>query len=318
MTNIMQDARMLALVFGLASLTVQSAAQAQPMPENERMRPPASEAPRTDLDERGPSDDAAERPRRDWREDERRFGGRFDRGDDAYRGGFDRGGRERDYWRDRGVPGSGREFDRDARDRRDSSMMRDGSMAMGHGWLARICGSEGNRIATSMVDRLEQLTQPTEGQRAPFEAVKDAAARANEIARTACPTERPITPPGRLAAAEKRLEALLQAIRTVRPTMEAFYGSLTDEQKARLLVEQAQPGGWGGWHERRETDRADRGFGRRPDRDRSERRDPDAEGWRDQDNDRARRSWRDRRPEEETPRQGPRDYDRDGWWRGRR
>ena len=62
-------------------------------------------------------------------------------------------------------------------------------------------------------------------------------------------------------------------------------------------------------------------FERRPDRDRSEHRDPDTERWRDRDNDRARRIWRDRRPEDDTPRQGSRDYDRDGWsddGRGRR
>ena len=247
------------------------------------------------------------------------FGGRFDR-DDADSRGFDRGGRERNDWRDRGERRGDREFDRDARARPDSSMIGDGSMAMGHGWLMRICGPDGNRLATLMVERLERLTQPTEGQRAALEALKDAAARASEIARAACPTERPITPPGRLAAAEKRLEALLQAVRTVRPAMEAFYGSLTDEQKARLLLAQARPSRSGGWHERRETDRTERGFDRRPDRDRRERRDPGAEGWRDEDSGRARRSWRDRRREEDAPRQGPRDYDRDGWpddWRGR-
>ena len=32
----------------------------------------------------------------------------------------------------------------------------------------------------------------------------------------------------------KRLEAMLQAVRTVRPTLEKFYQYLTDEQKARI------------------------------------------------------------------------------------
>jgi hypothetical protein len=318
MTNIMQNARVLVLVFGLAPLAVASAALTQSLPEAERMRPPATDAPpRTDFDERGRTDDARERPRRDWREDERRFGGRFDR-DDAESRGFDRGGRERDDWRNRGERPGGREFDRDARDRPDPSMMGDGSMAMGHGWLMRICGTDGNRLATLMVDRLERLTQPTESQRAPLETLKDAAARASEIARAACPTERPITPPGRLAAAEKRLEALLQAVRTVRPAMEAFYGSLTDEQKARLLIATARPSRSGSWQRRETNPRVDRGYDRRPDDERSERSARGAERWRNEDTDRPRRSWGDRR--EDGPRQGPRDYDRDSWpddWRGR-
>ena len=33
---------------------------------------------------------------------------------------------------------------------------------------------------------------------------------------------------------EKRMDAMLQAIRTVRPALEALYATLSDEQKARL------------------------------------------------------------------------------------
>jgi hypothetical protein len=39
-----------------------------------------------------------------------------------------------------------------------------------------------------------------------------------------------------LAAAEKRLSALLDAVRLVRPAMDEYYGSLSDEQKARLYI----------------------------------------------------------------------------------
>ena len=44
----------------------------------------------------------------------------------------------------------------------------------------------------------------------------------------------PLTPPGRLDAMTARLEATLQAVQTVRPALEAFYASLTDEQKERF------------------------------------------------------------------------------------
>jgi hypothetical protein len=33
---------------------------------------------------------------------------------------------------------------------------------------------------------------------------------------------------------EKRMDTMLQAIRTMRPALEAFYATLSDEQKARL------------------------------------------------------------------------------------
>jgi hypothetical protein len=43
-----------------------------------------------------------------------------------------------------------------------------------------------------------------------------------------------MTPPGRLAAMEGRLNAMLQALDVVQPALVDFYGSLTDEQKARF------------------------------------------------------------------------------------
>ena len=52
--------------------------------------------------------------------------------------------------------------------------------------------------------------------------------------RTACPTDVPTTMVGRMEVMEKRLDAMLQAVRTVRPALEAFYATLSDEQKASL------------------------------------------------------------------------------------
>jgi hypothetical protein len=42
---------------------------------------------------------------------------------------------------------------------------------------------------------------------------------------------------------EKQLEAMLQAVKTVRPAFDAFYASLNDEQKGRL--DTLSPGHWG-------------------------------------------------------------------------
>ena len=145
-------------------------------------------------------------------------------------------------------------------------MMERGAMMQPFG-MAHFCGPDGGRMGGMMIERLERATQPTAEQRAGFDQLKDAAGRAAEIMRGACTTERPVTPTGRLAAAEKRLAAMLEAVRTVRPAMDAYYNSLSDEQKARLTL--AQPhmgrGGMGErWRERMQrwrerTDRDDRG-----------------------------------------------------------
>jgi hypothetical protein len=52
--------------------------------------------------------------------------------------------------------------------------------------------------------------------------------------KSSCQTDDALTPPARLAAAGKRLQVMLQAITTVRPALDDFYGKLTDEQKAQF------------------------------------------------------------------------------------
>jgi hypothetical protein len=44
----------------------------------------------------------------------------------------------------------------------------------------------------------------------------------------------PQTPVARLDAVKKRLQAMVDAMNTVRPKLHAFYASLSDEQKARF------------------------------------------------------------------------------------
>jgi hypothetical protein len=287
----MQQLRAIALVFALVLFAGISPALAQPTPEVQPTTPPAGEATPPRTEPRDGIEGANERRRES---------------------GADERGRDRDEWRERGQRG-GHEFTRETGDWPRSAMMRH-AMMIDHSWLMQICSPDGDRIVTFMLDRLERLTQPTQGQRAGFDSLKDAAARASEMARAACPKEEPITPPGRLAAAEKRLEALLQAVRTVRPAMEAFYGSLTDEQKARLLLAQARLRQWGDWHERRELGgererRRDRTF----EENRSERRDPSWGRWREEDDEGPpRRGWGGSRYDEDLPRAGPRDY-RDRW-----
>jgi hypothetical protein len=54
--------------------------------------------------------------------------------------------------------------------------------------------------------------------------------------KASCPPDDafPLTPPGRLDAMTARLEATLQTVQTVRPALENFYASLSDEQKERF------------------------------------------------------------------------------------
>ena len=76
--------------------------------------------------------------------------------------------------------------------------------------------------------------RPTEAQRASLVALRDAAAKAADMSKGSCPTDNLLTPTARLAALGKRLDTLLQAVKTETGPLNDFYGMLDDEQKAKF------------------------------------------------------------------------------------
>src|SRR5207245_10281675 len=81
-----------------------------------------------------------------------------------------------------------------------------------------------------------EIVQPTDAQRGALDDLKAASAKAVDILKSGCPNDLPSIPTGRLAAMEGRLQVMLQAVQTVRPALDRFYQSLSDEQKARFNV----------------------------------------------------------------------------------
>jgi hypothetical protein len=118
---------------------------------------------------------------------------------------------------------------------------------MGPGWRGgAMCSPRAAGLASWRIAAIEEIVKPTETQRAAFDALKDASNKAASAMVTACPQDYPSTSSARLEAMEKRLDAMLEAVKTVRPAFDAFYAALTDEQKQRL--DTASPGrGWR-WH----------------------------------------------------------------------
>ena len=64
--------------------------------------------------------------------------------------------------------------------------------------------------------------------------LKEASVKAADILKASCRSEQPLTPTGRLAALEERLNTVLQALELVQAPLDNFYNSLSDEQKARF------------------------------------------------------------------------------------
>ena len=111
------------------------------------------------------------------------------------------------------------------------------SAAQSQSGFAQFCGGQKSSVINLPVGQIEQSLRLNETQDANLRAVNDASAKAAEILNAGCPNgqdQETLTPPGRIAAMEQRLDAMLQAIETVRPALTKFYGSLSDEQKARF------------------------------------------------------------------------------------
>ena len=81
---------------------------------------------------------------------------------------------------------------------------------------------------------IDQTVRPTEAQRASLGALQNATTQAADLLKASCLTDDPLTPPARLAAVGKRLDTMLQAVKMVSSALNDFYGTLSDEQKARF------------------------------------------------------------------------------------
>src|ERR1700692_373993 len=90
------------------------------------------------------------------------------------------------------------------------------------------------------IERIAQQVGPTDEQRSLLDQLRDATAQAVNLLKSACPTDLPSTPTGRLAAMRQRIEPMLQAVQVVRPALDKFYQSLSDEQKERFIALEAE------------------------------------------------------------------------------
>jgi hypothetical protein len=99
---------------------------------------------------------------------------------------------------------------------------------------AETCKQPKQGLANLPIEKIEDALNPTDAQETELNRLQDATTQAVSIMQAACPDETPITPPGRLDVMDKRLQAMIDAAKTVKPALESFYASLTSEQKARF------------------------------------------------------------------------------------
>lgn len=102
--------------------------------------------------------------------------------------------------------------------------------------VAQLCQQPGTGVTAWPFTQIEQKLDLTADQKNLLEGVREAAKDAAATFKASCPANDafPLTPPGRLQAMTARLQATLQAVETVKPALDKFYSSLSDEQKERF------------------------------------------------------------------------------------
>jgi hypothetical protein len=102
------------------------------------------------------------------------------------------------------------------------------------GSLAQSCDAAQSGVLTWPAAQIDAKLHPTDDQRASLTALQDATAKAADMLKASCQPSDAITPPARLEAVGKRLNSMLEAVKTVRTALDDFYGKLSDEQKAQF------------------------------------------------------------------------------------
>jgi LTXXQ motif family protein len=100
--------------------------------------------------------------------------------------------------------------------------------------LRQLCGDPEKGVTAWPLASIARAVRPTPEQRALLDELKTAAAQAAAVYKESCSDTFAMTPPGRLRAMTNRISATLEAVRIVRPALEKFYNSLSDEQQARF------------------------------------------------------------------------------------
>ncbi len=102
--------------------------------------------------------------------------------------------------------------------------------------LADMCGNDNRNIAGFPVEQFRNAIQPNDEQAAALDDLANASQKAAETIRNSCPKDVALTAPSRLAAMQQRVEAMRDAVSSVRPALDKFYGLLSDEQKAKITA----------------------------------------------------------------------------------
>jgi hypothetical protein len=100
--------------------------------------------------------------------------------------------------------------------------------------LQPFCGDDKGDPTASAIDQIRQAVQPNAAQRAALDDLAKASSEGAQLVRASCPKQAPTGAPGRLAAMQERVEAIIKAELNLQMALGKFYDRLDDEQKERF------------------------------------------------------------------------------------
>jgi len=105
------------------------------------------------------------------------------------------------------------------------------------------CGDLAPGVTNLPIEQIRQSVHSTADQESTLDDLSAAASQASDMIRSSCPMAVPLTPVGRLDAAEQRLSATIKAVQIIRSPFARFYDSLSDEQKRQFNAMKASTEG---------------------------------------------------------------------------
>ncbi len=112
------------------------------------------------------------------------------------------------------------------------------------GAFQRLCNLRVVGLVEWRVKVIERTINPNDAQKAALSNLQAASSQARQLVIGACSRVRPDTSVGELDVMGKRLDAVAQAFKLVRPAYEALYAALDAKQKARIDALGPQRHGW--------------------------------------------------------------------------
>src|SRR5438045_5114399 len=95
-----------------------------------------------------------------------------------------------------------------------------------------MCDEDSREIAGLPIEHIQQAVQLDDAQRAALDDLANASLRAAQEIKAACPTQIALTAPDRLAAMQRRIEAMISAGDVVQLALQGSYDLRKEEREA--------------------------------------------------------------------------------------